>query len=306
MTLKKRFLRLTHLFFIILVAIQFLPDRCEKPSEGIYVIVVALAIEALLLLGSIFIKKPLALTLFLDIVGVIFIFLIVWTLASAKFVWVREALFPPPGRVFAQFVEDLPKILINVKSSLLIIVQGYLIAAAIAIPLGLFLGWSARIGTAATYIFKFVSAIPPIVYIPYGIALLPTFRSVSVMVIFLATFWPVLASTMSGVMNVDKKITDSAKVLNVNTFTMMFSVILPAALPQIFIGCNQGLTVSFILLTSAEMIGARDGLGYYVKNYSDFGDYTRTILGIIIIGIVVVAISFLFNKLQKYLLKWKR
>ena len=306
MTLKKRFLRLTHLFFIILVAIQFLPDRCEKPSEGIYVIVVALAIEALLLIGSVFIKKPMALTLFLDIVGVIFIFLILWTLASAKFVWIREALFPPPGRVFAQFVEDLPQILINVKSSLLIIVQGYLIAAAIAIPLGLFLGWSARIGTAATYIFKFVSAIPPIVYIPYGIALLPTFRPVSVMVIFLATFWPVLASTMSGVMNVDKKITDSAKVLNVNTFTMMFSVILPAALPQIFIGCNQGLTVSFILLTSAEMIGARDGLGYYVKNYSDFGDYTRTILGIIIIGIVVVAISFLFNKLQKYLLKWKR
>ncbi len=87
---------------------------------------------------------------------------------------------------------------------------------------------------------------------------------------------------------------------------MLFSVILPAALPQIFIGCNQGLTVSFILLTSAEMIGASDGLGYYVKNYSDFGDYTRAIAGILVIGIVVVAISFLFNKLQQYLLRWKR
>ncbi|MCC8191433.1 MAG: ABC transporter permease subunit [Ruminococcus sp.] len=83
-------------------------------------------------------------------------------------------------------------------------------------------------------------------------------------------------------------------------------MILPASLPQIFIGCNQGLTVSFILLTSAEMIGAQDGLGYYVKNYSDFGDYKRTIVGILVIGVVVVAISFLFNKLQKYLLRWKR
>ena len=111
---------------------------------------------------------------------------------------------------------------------------------------------------------------------------------------------------MSGVLNVEKKVIDSAKVLNVGRFTMLFSVILPSALPQIFIGCNQGLTVSFILLTSAEMIGARDGLGYYVKNYSDFGDYTRTIVGILVIGIVVVAISFLFNKLQQYLLRWKR
>lgn len=111
---------------------------------------------------------------------------------------------------------------------------------------------------------------------------------------------------MSGVLNVEKKVIDSAKVLNVNKFTMLFSVILPSALPQIFIGCNQGLSVSFILLTSAEMIGARSGLGYYVKNYSDLGDYTRTIVGLLVIGVVVVAISFLFNKLQNHLLKWKR
>ena len=87
--------------------------------------------------------------------------------------------------------------------------------------------------------------------------------------------------------------------------TMLFSVILPASLPQIFIGCNQGLTVSFVLLTSAEMIGAQSGLGFYIKNYSDFGDYTRTLVGLIVIGIVIVVISFGFNKIQKYLLRWK-
>ena len=90
-----------------------------------------------------------------------------------------------------------------------------------------------------------------------------------------------------------------------NKFTMMFSVILPASLQQIFIGCNQGLTVSFVLLTSAEMIGAQSGLGYYIKNYSDFGDYTRTIVGLIVVGIVIVIISFIFNTIQKYLLRWK-
>ena len=117
---------------------------------------------------------------------------------------------------------------------------------------------------------------------------------------------PVLAGTMSGVMNVEKKTIDSAKVLNVGKFTMLFSVILPASLQQIFIGCNQGLTVSFVLLTSAEMIGAQSGLGYYIKNYSDFGDYTRTIVGLIVVGIVIVAISFLFNRIQKFLLRWKQ
>ena len=134
----------------------------------------------------------------------------------------------------------------------------------------------------------------------------PTFRSVSVFVIFLATFWPVLASTMSGVINVDKRITDSAKVLNVNKRTTLFSVILPASIPQIVRGCNQGLSVAFILLTSAEMIGAQSGMGYYVKQYSDFGDYTRTIVGLLVIGLVVTVIAFAVNKLQSYLLRWKK
>ena len=110
---------------------------------------------------------------------------------------------------------------------------------------------------------------------------------------------------MSGVLNVEKRIMDSAKVLNVSKPELLFQVILPASLPQIFLGCNQGLSVSFILLTSAEMIGARDGMGYYVKYYSDFGDYTRTITGLLVIGIVVIGVTFLFNLFQKRLLKWR-
>jgi NitT/TauT family transport system permease protein len=65
------------------------------------------------------------------------------------------------------------------------------------------------------------------------------------------------------------------------------------------------LSVSFILLTSAEMIGARSGLGYYVKNFSDLGDYTRIIVGVLVIGMVVTVIVFFFNKLQRRLLRWK-
>ena len=255
-------------------------------EEG-YVIWFAVGVEILTLIVSALIKKPLGLTLFVDIVSFIYGLLIAWTLATAKFNLLKPSLFPPPGRVFWQLIGDYEKIFTNILSSV-----------------GM-LGSSERLGNVATYLAKFLGAIPPIVYIPYGIALLPTFRSVSVFVIFLATFWPVLAGTMSGVMNVDKKTLDSARVLNVNRFTMLFSVILPASLPQIFIGCNQGLTVSFVLLTSAEMIGAQSGLGFYIKNYSDFGDYTRTLVGLIVIGIVIVVISFGFNKIQKYLLRWK-
>ena len=306
MTLKNRLLRVTHLLFVILLLVQRLPDRSDKDVYTGALIAFAVGLEAVTLGLSFLIKKKESLTLLLDIVGFIFVLLTVWSLATAKFNVLNPLLFPAPGKVLHQFAEDREKILINIRSSLGITVKGFVLASAAAVPLGLFLGWNARLGGAATYISKFFSSIPPIVYIPYGIALLPTFQSVSVFVIFLATFWPVFAGTMSGVMHVDQRIIDSAKVLNVPKPEMLFTIILPAALPQIFLGCNQGLSVSFILLTSAEMIGARDGMGYYVKYYSDFGDYTRTITGLLVIGIVVIAVTFLFNAFQKRMLKWKR
>lgn len=306
MTLQKRFLRVTNILFVVLMLVQLLPDKVSSETHTTYLIGFAIVLEVLALAASILSKNENGLNLSLDIIGFLYALIIVWTLVTAKFNVLNEALFPPLGKVLWQLIQDIGKIYVNIKSSLEIIAQGYLLAVVIAIPLGLFLGWSVRLGNAATYISKFLGSIPPIVYIPYGIALLPTFRSVSVFVIFLATFWPMLASTMSGVLNVDKKTIDSAKVLNVSKSTMLFSVILPAALSQIFIGCNQGLSVSFILLTSAEMIGAQNGMGYYIKQYSDFGDYTRTIVGLLVIGAVIMLISFLFNKLQGYLLRWKQ
>ena len=302
MTIKARFLRITHIFFAILMLIQLLPDKSQKEVCTSSLIVFAIATEAVVIILSFLIKKKESLSLTLDIFGFIYVFMTVWTLATAKFDLLNDLLFPAPGKVIAQFAEDKTVILTNIKSSVGIIIQGFLLAAVAAIPLGLLIGLNARLGNAASYLTKFFSSIPPIVYIPYGIALLPTFRSVSVFVIFLASFWPIFAGTMSGVLNVDKRTVDSAKVLNVKKPAMLTSVILP----QIFLGCNQGLSVSFILLTSAEMIGARDGMGYYVKYYSDFGDYTRTITGLIVIGVVVIAVTFLFNRFQQYLLRWRK
>ncbi|MDR3123179.1 MAG: ABC transporter permease subunit [Treponema sp.] len=301
----KRFLRFRLVLFAVFLAIQALPDSIARNSFPLYAVVFAAALETAVLLSSAFGKNKFALDLFSDIAGFVHATLILWTLCTAKFNILKASFFPPPGLVLEQAARDLALIFANIRTSLGIVAQGYCLALVIAIPLGLFFGRTIRPGNAAAYISKFLGSIPPVVYIPYGIALLPTFRSVSVMVIFLASFWPALAGTMAGALNVERQILDSARSLNVGKLSLLFHVVLPASLPQIFTGCNQGLSVSFILLTSAEMIGARSGLGYYVKNFSDLGDYTRIIVGVLAIGIVVTVIVFFFNKLQRRLLRWK-
>ena len=305
MTIKERFLRYAHLLFIIFVLTDlFLPDGTRRAPLINYAIGFASVIEIMLLTVSALSGCRKKIVMFTDLGIVIFTVLLVWELMTTKFNLVKPILFPPLGVLVHQFIEDIPEIANNIVSSLGIIIQGYVLGL-IGIPVGLFLATDKRISSISGHIAGFLGAIPPIVYIPYGIALLPTFRSVSVLVIFLATFWPVLMGTISGVNHVDKRLLDSAKVLNLSRTSTIFHVVLPASLTQIFVGANLGLCISFILLTSAEMIGARAGLGFYVKNYSDLGDYTRTIVGIIIIGVVVVASTWAVSLIQKRLLRWQ-
>lgn len=307
MTLKTRLLNVTNVLFVVLVAINVaLPDVIEKDAAPAYVTGFLVIVEVLVLVGSLAARKRPTRNVVVDVAGFVYVLVGLWLVFTAKTGFMNQTLFPAPGTVFAQLVADYAKIGVNIASSLGIIVEGFVLGAVLAIPLGLALGWNLRVGRAASRVSSFFAAIPPIVYIPYAIALLPTFRSASVFVIFMASFWPIFVNVMSGVLNVDERIVNSARAMNVSTPTMLARVIFPASLPQLFVGCNLALCFSFILLTSAEMIGASSGMGYYVKNYSDLGDYTRTVGGILVIGAVISLVTYAFSRLEGWALRWKR
>ena len=135
MTARKRFLRWIHLLFLLFLLIQLLPDQVANETYAAYAIWFGVGVEVLVLFVSALVKKQEGLNLFLDIVGFLYGLLILWILATAKFNLLSEVLFPPPGRVFEQFVRDFHKIVVNIKSSVGIILQGYVLATIIAIPL---------------------------------------------------------------------------------------------------------------------------------------------------------------------------
>lgn len=307
MSLKTRYATVTNGLFLVLLALNLLlPDTTGEDAVPVAFMVFLLVVEVVALIASAAARTRSTLDVVKDVVGFVYVLAGLWLVCTAKLNLLPESLFPAPGTVFAQLVADCDKIGVNIVSSLGIIVEGFLLGALVAIPLGLALGWNLRVGRAASRVSSFFAAIPPIVYIPYAIALLPTFRSASVFVIFMASFWPIFVNVMSGVLNVDERIVNSAKAMNVSTPTMLARVIFPASLPQLFVGCNLALCFSFILLTSAEMIGASNGMGYYVKNYSDLGDYTRTVGGILVIGTVISLVTYAFSRVERWVLRWKR
>ena len=305
LTWRERLITPTSALFIVFLASLALPAQTSKDPQASYALAVGASIWIVGAGGSLVARKRATRDTLADVTAIILAALAAWQLATAAFNVLPEKMFPAPGIVFAQIVADHVKIGQGIASSLGIVAQGFLSGTAVALVLGLSLGFGARSSKATEKVVAFLSAIPPIVYIPYGIALLPTFRASSVLVIFLATLWPVLTATLAGVSNVDSRILDSARVLNVGRVKTLTRVVLPSALPLIFNGLNIALCLSFILLTSAEMIGGSIGMGYYVKYYSDFGDYTRILAGIIVIGVVITFISTLLNGLQRYLTRWK-
>jgi len=229
--------------------------------------------------------------------------LLVWQLVTVNVPLLDKVLFPAPETVFKLFITELPDMFRGLLSSLYLLGSGYLLALTSAIPLGLLVGQSRITRETCNPFNKVLGSIPPIVYIPYAIALLPSFSAASIFVIFVGAFWPLFISTVSGVVNISPNLIDSAKMLHLKKSTFFFRILLPGALPAICTGASLALVLSFLLLTAAELIGATSGLGWYVKNFSDFADFPRVIAGIIFIGIVITVITSVTDRIERRLLR---
>ena len=119
-------------------------------------------------------------------------------------------------------------------------------------------------------------------------------------------FWPVLRSTINGIVFLEPRWIDNARCLNLKGAKLIFRIILPGVMPSIFSGIESGLIMSFILLTVGEIFGARAGLGYFVQYYADFAEYDRVIAGMFVLSFVVVIIMFGFDRIRNRVLHWTK
>jgi NitT/TauT family transport system permease protein len=296
---------LPNAFFVALVVLQFLPDRRPDQSILLFRGIVA-CLEALYLAYALAGRQRERVQTAGDLLAIVFGLLFTWQILTIKLGLLDKFLFPSPAFVLGLLVKEAPTALKGAIGSLEILLVGYGTALLTAVPLGLIAGWVGRLRRTVTPITRVLGPVPPTVYIPYAIVMLPTFKLSSMFVIFIGAFWPIFINTLNGVHSIESRLLESARVLKLGGRDMLVKVIFPGTLPSIVTGATIGLAMSFILLTAAEMIGATSGLGWYVKYFSDFADYPRVIVGIIFTGIVVTCIMFGFDKAEKRLLRWRR
>jgi len=213
-------------------------------------------------------------------------------------------IFPGFSKIIPNMIKSGEEIIEGLWSSLGLLVPGYLTAAVVGITLGTiiaFTPWLRR--TLQPFIYA-LNPIPPVLYIPYAIAIAATFWLASEFIIFIGCFWPFLNGTINGILMIDQKHLDNAKALELKGIKLFFTVIFPAASPMILSGASTSLNMSFLLLTVAEMFAAKSGLGYFIIFYRDFADYSRVLGGIIFMALIIIILMVAFDKLKRRLLFW--
>lgn len=199
--------------------------------------------------------------------GLLIAVLALWQAASTAG-WINPAVFPSVGAILSALWTGISggALLDDIAVSLQRSGTAFAGAVVLAIPLGLLMGQVRSIENALDPVLQLFRQTSALALYPVFILLLGLGEASKVFVIFWATLFPLLLSTISGVKEVDSKLIEMARVYGASRLTVFRRVVLPGAVPSIFVGLRLSATTALLLLIASEMIGANKGIGFQVMN----------------------------------------
>ncbi|HEU4458960.1 MAG TPA: nitrate ABC transporter permease [Methylibium sp.] len=218
--------------------------------------------------------------------------------------------FPSPAQVGSAFVANLSQpfydngpndkgIGLQLGASLARVAAGYLLAMAVAIPLGFAIGMSPLLHRALDPFIQVLKPISPLAWMPLALYTIKDSSISGVFVIFICSVWPMLINTAFGVASVRREWLNVAKTLEVRPLRRAFEVILPAAAPTILTGMRISMGIAWLVIVAAEMLVGGTGIGYFVWNEWNNLSLTNVIFAIGVIGIVGMLLDAAFARAQK-------
>jgi NitT/TauT family transport system permease protein len=184
--------------------------------------------------------------------------------------------------------------------------MGFLLAAAVAIPLGIAMARFRRLNDLLDSTIQILRPIPPLAWLPLSLAWFKIGLTSILFIIFLGAFFPILLNTIDGVRGVKRTWIEVASTLGARERQILFRVILPGAAPTIWTGLRVGFGIAWMCVVAAEMLpGTTSGLGYLIMYAFNFGQIQLIIAGMILIGLIGLMIDTLFRKIEAKRFAWR-
>jgi NitT/TauT family transport system permease protein len=230
---------------------------------------------------------------------------VVWELIGQTQL-INPLIVPPLSKILRVFAEVSwsGQIPLQVIASMKRAAVGYLLAAAVFIPLGIFMGLSQRTYRVLEVVVEMLRPVPPPVVIPVAMLFFGLEDEMKIFVIFFSCAWPILLNTIDGVRNLDWVLLNTAKTFGLSRGRIIRQVILPACSLQIATGLRVSLPIMLILVVISEMVGSTDGIGYFILDSQRRFRVPQMYAGMLALAILGYALNQLFNLIGKVLLPW--
>ncbi len=181
---------------------------------------------------------------------------------------------------------------------------GLVVATALAVPLGIFLGSSDFANRAFRVPVEFLRPIPSAALIPVLFLTLGTTLKSEVFLAAFGAFWPLLIQTIYGVRDVDPLALDTGRSFGVGRLSRLWRIKLPSSIPYIFTGLRISSQVSLILAFTAELFMGVPGLGQEINYASSYGLTEELYAYALATGVLGVAIHLAMNAFERRALRW--
>jgi ABC-type nitrate/sulfonate/bicarbonate transport system permease component len=235
------------------------------------------------------------------------VFLLIWE-AVVRLGWLDARFVPPPSAVVLRFFDlaQSGELWKNVSITLFRVGAGYTLGVIPGVAIGLLM---AMFKPLRYVLDPLVAAIYPIPKIALMQLLLLAFgigELSKVVLVAIATFFPVLISTYAGAANIENIYVDAAKNFGAGASMMFREVIFFGALPQIFAGLRLALGTSFLVIVAAEFVSADSGIGQLIWTSWQILQVDRMFVGIVLIGVLGVASTAILQEIEHRLMPWRR
>ncbi|NOW04873.1 ABC transporter permease [Clostridium beijerinckii] len=243
---------------------------------------------------------------YVNIVILPVLMLILWIIATYLELF-SPAILPSISTVFDSLKSQLSsgQLIKDISVSLIRVLEGYLIAAALGITLGVLMGISERINKLFFLTFTSMRQIPMLAWIPLIVLWFGIRESSKIIVIVIAAYFPILLNTMNGIKRTDKKLIEVGNMYSLSKWKLFTKIYFPSALPSIFVGLKLGLGISWMAVVGAEIIASSSGIGYRMNDARSLMQPEVVFVGMIVIALIGIVMDQILTRISKKITPWE-
>jgi NitT/TauT family transport system permease protein len=235
-------------------------------------------------------------------------FLALWEI-SAKFHLVPGQFFFPP---FSTVAQELFHLIVNgvlvehFLRSLIRVLIGFFTGASVGIVLGVLMGWNEVTHRVFHPVFSLLYPIPALGWLPILMLWLGIGELLPIAIVFIASFFPVLYNTITGIKGVPRDLIRAAEILGASRLKIFGTVIFPLALPNIFTGLRLEAGIAWRVIIAAEMVAIPTGIGALLMRAESLIRIDMIIVCLMVLSVMCLSFEKFFVFLEhRSTRKWR-